>query len=197
MSSPESRQQQQVTQLLSDWRNGDPSALEKLIPLVQPELQRLARHYMDRERPDHTLQATALLDDAYLELAGNSSPQWQNRAHFFGVAAQLMRRIMVHHARQRNAAKRGGGAIKVSLDECAAVTPTRADELLALDEALEKLAAFDQRQASVVEMRYFGGLTMDEIAEVLKIHVNTVTRDWIAARAWLFAALSGEDMHAL
>ena len=197
MSSPESRQQQQVTQLLSDWRNGDPSALEKLIPLVQPELQRLARHYMDRERPDHTLQATALLDDAYLELAGNSSPQWQNRAHFFGVAAQLMRRIMVHHARQRNAAKRGGGAIKVSLDECAAVTPTRADELLALDEALEKLAAFDQRQATVVEMRYFGGLTMDEIAEVLKIHVNTVTRDWIAARAWLFAALSGEDMHAL
>ena len=197
MSSPESRQQQQVTQLLSDWRNGDPSALEKLIPLVQPELQRLARHYMDRERPDHTLQATALLDDAYLELAGNSSPQWQNRAHFFGVAAQLMRRIMVRHARQRNAAKRGGGAIKVSLDECAAVTPSRADELLALDEALEKLAAFDQRQATVVEMRYFGGLTMDEIAEVLKIHVNTVTRDWIAARAWLFAALSGEDMHAL
>lgn len=197
MSSPESRQQQQVTQLLSDWRNGDPSALEKLIPLVQPELQRLARHYMDRERPDHTLQATALLDDAYLELAGNSSPQWQNRAHFFGVAAQLMRRIMVRHARQRNAAKRGGGAIKVSLDECAAVTPSRADELLALDEALEKLAAFDQRQASVVEMRYFGGLTMDEIAEVLKIHVNTVTRDWIAARAWLFATLNGEDMHAL
>lgn len=197
MSGPESRQQQQVTQLLSDWRNGDPSALEKLIPLVQPELQRLARHYMDQERPDHTLQATALLDDAYLELAGNSSPQWQNRAHFFGVAAQLMRRIMVRHARQRNAAKRGGGAIKVSLDECAAVTPSRADELLALDEALEKLAAFDQRQASVVEMRYFGGLTMDEIAEVLKIHVNTVTRDWIAARAWLFAALSGEDMHAL
>ncbi len=195
MTSPESRQQQ-VTQLLSEWRSGDASALEKLIPLVQPELQRLARHYMSRERPGHTLQATVLLDDAYLELADNSYPQWQNRAHFFAVAAQLMRRIMVGHARQRNAAKRGGGAIKVSLDECAALMPTRADELLALDEALEKLAAFDPRQAKVVEMRYFGGLTMDEIAEVLKIHVNTVTRDWIAARAWLFAALSGEDMDA-
>ena len=196
MTSPESRQQQ-VTQLLSEWRSGDASALEKLIPLVQPELQRLARHYMSRERPGHTLQATVLLDDAYLELADNSNPQWQNRAHFFAVAAQLMRRIMVRHARQRNAAKRGGGAIKVSLDECAALMPTRADELLALDEALEKLAAFDPRQAKVVEMRYFGGLTMDEIAEVLKIHVNTVTRDWIAARAWLFAALSGEAMDAL
>ncbi len=195
MTSPEPRQQQ-VTQLLSEWRSGDASALEKLIPLVQPELQRLARHYMSRERPGHTLQATVLLDDAYLELADNSNPQWQNRAHFFAVAAQLMRRIMVGHARQRNAAKRGGGAIKVSLDECAVVTPTRADVLLALDEALEKLAAFDQRQANVVEMRYFGGLTMDEIAEVLKIHVNTVMRDWTAARAWLFAALSGEDMDA-
>jgi len=195
MTSSESRQQE-VTQLLSEWRSGDSSALEKLVPFVQPELQRLARHYMSRERPGHTLQATVLLDDAYLELADNSYPQWQNRAHFFAVAAQLMRRIMVRHARQRNAAKRGGGAIKVSLDECAALTPTRADELLALDEALEKLAAFDQRQANVVEMRYFGGLTMDEIAEVLKIHVNTVTRDWTAARAWLFAALSGEDMDA-
>jgi len=197
MMTPASPQQQQVTQLLSDWRNGDPSALEKLIPLVQPELQRLARHYMGRERPDHTLQATALLDDAYLELADNSSREWQNRAHFFGVAAQLMRRIMVDHARQRNAAKRGGGAIKVSLDECAALMPTRADDLLALDEALEKLAAFDERKARVVEMRYFGGLTTEEIADVLKIHVNTVTRDWTAARAWLFAALSGENMDAL
>ncbi len=196
MTSPEPRQQQ-VTQLLSEWRSGDASALEKLIPLVQPELQRLARHYMSRERPGHTLQATVLLDDAYLELADNSNPQWQNRAHFFAVAAQLMRRIMVRHARQRNAAKRGGGAIKVSLDQCVALMPTRADELLALDEALEKLAAFDQRQAKVVEMRYFGGLTMDEIADVLKIHVNTVTRDWTAARAWLLAALGGEDTDAL
>ena len=188
--------QQQVTQLLCEWRSGDPSALERLIPLVQPELQRLAHHYMSRERPGHTLQTTALLDEAYLRLADKTHPQWQNRAHFFAVAAQLMRRIMVDHARQRHAFKRNGGAIRVTLDECAAVTQTRAAELLALDEALEKLAAFDQRKANVVEMRYFGGLTMGEIADVLKIHVNTVTRDWTAARAWLFAALSGEDMDA-
>jgi RNA polymerase sigma factor (TIGR02999 family) len=189
--------QQQVTQLLCDWRGGDPSALEKLIPLVQPELQRLAHHYMSRERPGHTLQTTALIDDAYLQLADNTHPQWQNRAHFFAAAAQLMRRIMVDHARQRQALKRGGGAIRVELNEAAAVTQTRADELLALDEALEKLATFDHRKAQVVEMRYFAGLTMDEIAEVLKVHVNTVTRDWTAARAWLLAALSGENMDAI
>lgn len=194
---PASPPQLQVTQLLCDWRGGDASALEKLIPLVEPELQRLARHYMSRERPGHTLQTTALIDDAYLGLVDKAQPQWQNRAHFFAVAAQLMRRIMVDHARQRRAAKRGGGAIKVQLDECAVVTQTRADELLALDEALEKLAAFDKRKADVVEMRYFGGLTMEEIADVLKIHVNTVTRDWRAARAWLFAALSGENIDAI
>ena len=189
--------QQQVTQLLCDWRSGDRAALEKLIPLVQPELQRLAHQYMSRERPGHTLQTTALLDDAYLQLADKTHPQWQNRAHFFAVAAQLMRRIMVDHARQRQALKRGGGAIRVTLDEAAAVTQTRADELLALDEALEKLATFDQRKAEVVEMRYFGGLTMEEIAEVLKVHVNTVARDWTAARAWLLAALSGENVDAI
>jgi RNA polymerase sigma-70 factor, ECF subfamily len=189
--------QQQVTKLLCQWRDGDPNALEKLIPLVQPELQRLAQHYMSRERPGHTLQTTALLDDAYLQLAEKGDVRWENRAHFFAVAAQIMRRIMVDHARQRHALKRGGGAIKITLDECAAVTETRAAELLALDEALEKLAAADQRKARVVEMRYFGGLTMEEIADVLKVHVITVTRDWTAARAWLFAALSGEDMNAL
>jgi RNA polymerase sigma-70 factor (ECF subfamily) len=196
MSMPASPQQQ-VTQLLCEWRDGDSSALEKLIPLVQPGLQRIAHHYMSRERPGHTLQTTALLDDAYLQLAEKTHPQWQNRAHFFAVAAQLMRRIMVDHARQRHALKRSGGAIRITLDECAAVTETRAAELLALDEALEKLAAADQRKAKVVEMRYFGGLTMEEIADVLRIHVNTVTRDWTAARAWLFAALSGEDMDAV
>lgn len=188
---------QQVTQLLGHWRNGDTSALEELIPLVQPELQRLARYYMSRERPGHTLQATALLDDAYLQLSDQTHPQWQNRAHFFAVAAQLMRRIMVDHARERNAAKRGGGAVRVALDEGAHFSATRADELLALDEALEKLAAFDRRKADVVEMRYFGGLTMEEISDVLKIHVNTVARDWTVARAWLFAALSGEEMDEL
>ena len=189
--------QQQVTQLLCEWRNGDSAALEKLIPLVQPELRRLAHHYMSQERPGHTLQTTALLDDAFLHFADKTGPQWQNRAHFFAVSAQLMRRIMVDHARQRQALKRGGGSIKVTLDETAALTQTRASELLALDEALEKLASFDRRRADVVEMRHFGGLTMEEIAEVLKVHVNTVTRDWTAARAWLLAALSEENMDAI
>ena len=189
--------QQQVTQLLCDWRSGDGDAFEKLIPLIQPELQRLAHHYMSRERPGHTLQTTALVDDAFLRLADNSHPQWQNRAHFFAAAAQLMRRIMVDHARKRQALKRGGGAVRVELDEARVATETRAADLLELDEALEKLAAFDRRKADVVEMRYFGGLTMEEIAEVLKIHVNTVTRDWSAARAWLFATLSGENMDAI
>lgn len=189
--------QQQVTQLLSDWRGGDSNALEKLIPLVQPELQRLAHRYMSRERHGHTLQTTALLDDAYFKLSDKTHPQWQNRAHFFAVAAQLMRRIMVDHARQRKALKRGGDQVRVTLDESLVSAETRSEELLALDEALEKLAAWDQRKAKVVEMRYFGGLTMEEIAEVLKIHVNTVMRDWRSARAWLLAALSGEDMDAV
>lgn len=189
--------QQQVTQLLSDWREGDATALEKLIPLVQPELQRLAHRYMSQERAGHTLQTTVLLDDAYLQLADKTHPQWQNRAHFFAVAAQLMRRIMVDHARQRQALKRGGDHVRVTLDENSAVTEKRAAELVALDEALEKLAAFDKRKAQVVEMRYFGGLTLEDIAEVLKVHINTVVRDWQAARAWLFAALSGKDMDAI
>jgi RNA polymerase sigma-70 factor (ECF subfamily) len=187
--------QQQITQLLCEWRNGDAGALEQLIPLVQPQLRRLAHHYMSQERSGHTLQTTALLDDAFLQLTNETGPQLQNRAHFFAVSAQLMRRIMVDHARQRQALKRGGGSVKVTLDESAAVTQTRAAELLALDEALEKLATFDQRRAQVVEMRYFGGLTMEEIAEVLKVHVNTVTRDWAAARAWLLAALK-ENINA-
>ncbi|HJT80365.1 MAG TPA: sigma-70 family RNA polymerase sigma factor [Chthoniobacterales bacterium] len=196
MSAQEALAQQQVTQLLADWRNGDKQALEKLIPLVQPELQQLAHRYMSRERPGHTLQTTALLNDAYLKLADKTHPQWQNRAHFFAVAAQLMRRIMVDHARQRQALKRGGGALRVTLDDSVASPEARSAELLALDEAMEKLATFDKRKAEVVEMRYFGGLTMEEIAEVMKVHVNTVMRDWKAARAWLFAALNGETMDA-
>ena len=197
MTTPASPPQQQVTELLCDWRSGDHTALEKLIPLIQPELQRLAHHYMRRERAGHTLQTTALVDDAYLHLADNSHPEWQNRAHFFAVAAQLMRRIMVDHARRRQALKRGGGALMIELDESTMASESRGTELLALDEALEKLATFDRRKAEVVEMRYFGGLTMEEIAEVLKIHVNTVMRDWTAARAWLFATLSGEQMDAI
>ena len=146
---------------------------------------------MSRESAAQTLQPTALVHEAWLRLGGGSQPAWKNRAHFFAIAAQLMRRIMVHHARKRRAQKRGGGAVMVKLDEAAVPAESRSAELVALDEALEELAAFDQRRAQVVEMRYFGGLTMQEIAEVLKVHVNTVLRDWTAARAWLFGRLTG------
>jgi RNA polymerase sigma-70 factor (ECF subfamily) len=192
MTTPPSTRQE-ITQLLGDWSGGNEGALEKLIPLVQPELHRLAHYYMSRERAGHTLQTTALLNEAYLQLTDKTQPPWQNRTHFMAVAAQLMRRIMVDHARARHALKRGAGAIRVTLDEAALVTETRAGELLALDEALENLAVFDPRMSKIVEMRYFGGLTNEEIAEVLKIHPNTVTRDWSAAKAWLYAALSGEE----
>ena len=185
--------QQEVTQLLGDWSGGDEGALEKLIPLVQPELHRLAHYYMSRERAGHTLQTTALLNEAYLQLTDKTPPSWQNRTHFMAVAAQLMRRIMVDHARARHALKRGSGAIRVTLDETALVTEQRAEELLALDEALEKLAEFDRRRCEIVEMRYFGGLTVEEIADVLKVHPNTVMRDWRAAKAWLYAELTTEE----
>lgn len=184
--------QEHVTQLLRDWSSGDPAAFDQLIPLVYPELHRLAHRFMSREAGRQTLQTTALVNEAYLQFADQTHPPWQDRPHFFAVAAQLMRRIMVDHARQRQALKRGGGASRVTLDEAALVTEARAAEMLALDEALENLAAFDLRKSKIVEMRYFGGLTMEEIAEVLKIHVNTVMRDWKAAKAWLYAALRGE-----
>jgi RNA polymerase sigma factor (TIGR02999 family) len=183
---------QQVTELLFQWRNGDASAVEKLIPLVEPELHRLAHQYMSRERPGQTLQTTALLNDAYLKLADKTHPQWENRVHFFAVAAQLMRHIMVDRARRRQAIKRGADAVRLTLNEEVAAAKTRSAELLALDEALEKLARLDSRQAEVVELRYFGGLTVEEISEVLKVHVNTVKRDWRAARTWLFAELTEE-----
>ena len=183
---------QEVTQLLGDWSGGDAGALEKLIPLVQPELHRLAHYYMSRERGGHTLQTTALLNEAYLQLTDKRPLPWQNRTHFMAVAAQLMRRIMVDHARARHALKRGAGAIRVTLDETALVTEQRAEELLALDEALEKLAEFDRRRCEIVEMRYFGGMTVEEIADVLKVHPNTVMRDWRAAKAWLYAELTTE-----
>jgi RNA polymerase sigma factor (TIGR02999 family) len=190
--TPPPSTRQEVTQLLGAWSGGDQRALEKLIPLVQPELHRLAHHYMNRERAGHTLQTTALLNEAYLQLTDKSQPAWQNRTHFVAVAAQLMRHIMVDHARARCALKRGAGAIKVTLDEAALVTEQRAEELLALDEALEKLAQFDRRRSEIVEMRYFGGLTVEEIADVLKVHPNTVMRDWKAAKAWLYAELTTE-----
>ena len=191
MTTPPSTRQE-VTQLLGDWSGGDEGALEKLIPLVQPELHRLAHYYMSRERAGHTLQTTALLNEAYLQLTDKTQLPWQNRTHFMAVAAQLMRRIMVDHARARHALKRGAGAIRVTLDETALVTEQRAEELLALDEALEKLAEFDRRRCEIVEMRYFGGLTVEEIADVLKVHPNTVMRDWRAAKAWLYAELTTE-----
>jgi RNA polymerase sigma-70 factor (ECF subfamily) len=191
MTMPPSTRQE-VTQLLGEWSGGDEGALEKLILLVQPELHRLAHYYMSRERAGHTLQTTALLDEAYLQLTDKTQRPWQNRTHFMAVAAQLMRRIMVDHARARHALKRGAGAVRVTLDETALVTEERAEELLALDEALEKLAQFDRPRCQIVEMRYFGGLTVEEIADVLKVHPNTVMRDWRAAKAWLYAELTTE-----
>ena len=185
--------QQEVTVLLADWRGGDEGALAKLIPLVQPELHRLAHHYMSRERAGHTLQTTALLDEAYLLLVDHTKRNWQNRTHFVAAAAQLMRRIMVDHARERHALKRGGGPLKVTLDEAAAVTETRSEELLALDDALERLAAQDPRKSQIVELRYFGGLTVEETAEFLKLSQRTVEREWNMAKAWLYRALSGEE----
>ena len=188
--------QQRVTQLLADWSGGDAAALDQLVTLVEPELHRLAERYMCHERPGHTLQATALVNEAYLRLVDRTHPHWRNRAHFFAAAAQLMRRIMVDHARQRSALKRGADGHKVTLDETALLTQERAAELLALDEALEKLGAIDARQCQVVEMRYFGGLTIEEVADVLKVRPRTVVRDWTLAKAWLYAALSGDDIDA-
>jgi RNA polymerase sigma factor (TIGR02999 family) len=190
---PSSASQQEVTQLLGEWRQGDEEALEKLIPLVQPELHRLAHQYMSRERAGHTLQTTALLDEAYLLLVDNRKPSWQNRTHFVAAAAQLMRRIMVDHARERHALKRGGGALKVTLDEAALVTETRSEDLLALDEALERLAMQDPHKSQIVELRYFGGLTVEETAEFLKQSQRTVEREWNMAKAWLYRALSGDE----
>jgi RNA polymerase sigma factor (TIGR02999 family) len=192
MTTP-SPSQQEVTRLLGDWSGGDEGAFEKLLPLVQPELHRLAHHYMSRERAGHTLQTTALLDEAYLLLVDNTKPLWQNRTHFVAAAAQLMRRIMVDHARERYALKRGGGARKVTLDEAALVTETRSEELLALDEALERLAVQDPRKSQIVELRYFGGLTAGEMAEFLDLSLRTVEREWNMAKAWLYRALGGEE----
>ena len=185
--------QQEVTQLLGDWTGGYEGALEKLIPLVQPELHRLAHHYMSRERAGHTLQTTAIINEAYLRLVDNTKPLFQSRTHCVAATAQLMRRIMVDHARERHSLKRGGGALKVTLDEAALVTETRSEEMLALDEALEKLAAQDPRKSQIVELRYFGGLTVEETAEFLKLSQRTVEREWNMAKAWLYRALSGEE----
>ena len=179
-----------TTQLLIAWSNGDQAALDELTPLVYKELHRLAKSYMARERADHTLQTSALVNEAFIRLIDWKNVQWQNRAHFFAVSAQLMRRILVDFARSRNYAKREGGAHKVSLDETAIVSQRRSKDLVALDDALTALAALDERQSRVVELRFFGGLSLEEIAEALQVSVGTVRRDWSLARAWLHRELS-------
>jgi RNA polymerase sigma factor (TIGR02999 family) len=180
---------QRVNQLLTDWSQGDDAALAELTPLVYEDLRRLAHHYMGGQRPDHTLQTTALVNEAYLRLADQTSPTWQSRAHFFAVAARAMRQILVNYAKSYRSQKRGGGALKVELDEAALVSPGQSKEIVDLHEALERLATLDSRKAEVVELKYFGGLNYDEIAEVLKISAVTVRRDWEFAKAWLYTEL--------
>jgi len=180
----------EITRLLVAWGDGDQSALEELTPLVYEELHRLAHHYMGHERPNHTLQTTALVNEAYVRLIDWKNVRWQNRAHFFAVSAQLMRRILVDFARSRGYRKRGGGMRATTLDEAALVSDEKGTDLVALDEALLALAELDARQARVVELRFFGGLTNEEVAEVLKVSEGTVRRDWSLARAWLHRELS-------
>ncbi|HKE04137.1 MAG TPA: sigma-70 family RNA polymerase sigma factor [Blastocatellia bacterium] len=180
----------EVTQLLIAWGNGDREALDKLVPLVYDELRRIARRYMEREPAGHTLQTTALVNEAYLRLIEQKGMKWQNRAHFFAISAQLMRRILVSMARARHANKRGGDARQVSLDEALVISEERAAELVALDEAMNELAALDPRRSRVVELRYFGGLSVVETAEVLKISPETVMREWKRAKAWLYTELN-------
>jgi RNA polymerase sigma factor (TIGR02999 family) len=182
-----------VTRLLHDWSDGDKSAAERLMPLVYDELRRLAGAYLQRERSDHTLQPTALVNEAYLRLVDQSRVSWQNRQHFFGIAAQLMRRVLVDHAREHAAEKRGGLRRKVSLDEARVPTGERAAELVALDEALTKLTKIFPRKGRVVELRFFGGLSVDETAEVLGISDKTVMREWQSAKLWLYRELDRDD----
>ena len=178
-----------ITRLLADASSGDQAALDALLPLVYDELRRLADHYLRQERPDHTLQATALVHEAYLRLVDQTSISWQNRAHFFSVAAQVMRHILVDHARKMHAEKRGGGERKLSLDAAVSFFEERDVNLVALDEALNELAQMDAQQSRIVELRFFGGLTIEEIAEVLKITPGAVRYDWRMAKAWLHRAL--------
>jgi RNA polymerase sigma factor (TIGR02999 family) len=180
---------QQVTQLLVAWSDGDQAALDELVPLVQAELQRLARRYLGKERAGHVLQTSALVNEAYLRLIDWKNVRWQNRAHFFGVSAQLMRRILVDFARQRP--RVGGASVQqVSLEEALVVGDERAPDLVALDEALRSLAELDERKAKIVELRFFGGLSVDETAEVLRVAPITVMREWNKAKAWLYRELS-------
>jgi RNA polymerase sigma-70 factor (ECF subfamily) len=181
----------EVTRLLRAWSSGDEAALARLVPLVEAELHRLAGSFLRRERPGHTLQTTALVNEAYIRLIDDSAVQWQNRAHFFGIAAQLMRRILVDHARRRRKLKRGGDALRVSLAEVETkIAHEPSADIIALDEALSSLSEFDARKSQIVELKFFGGMEEEAIAEVLKISLRTVQREWSLARAWLYNELA-------
>ncbi|HZN08043.1 MAG TPA: sigma-70 family RNA polymerase sigma factor [Pyrinomonadaceae bacterium] len=181
---------QEVTQLLADWGRGDKSAFDKLFPLVHEELRRIAQRQMNHERPGHTLQATALVNEAYLKLAGNEGFEWRDRAHFYAVCAQVMRHVLIDHARAHARDKRGGGALQVSLNDAIALGEQRAEELVALDEALRSLEGLDPQKGRIVELRYFGGLSIEETAEVLDISPRTVRREWRRSKAWLYRMIS-------
>jgi RNA polymerase sigma factor (TIGR02999 family) len=195
-SEPDNKAALDVTQLLVAWSEGDSSALEQLTPMVYRELHRLARHYITQERPGHTLQTTALVNEAYLRLVDVNRMRWSNRAHFFAVSAQVMRRILVEFARRRHRDKRGGDAARLTLDEALTVSVERGPDLLALDDALRTMAAMDRRMSQVVELRFFGGLTVEETGEVLKISPETVMRDWKSAKVWLLRELSARNDEA-
>jgi len=182
-----------ITQRLVAWSDGDPQALEGLMQLVYKELRRLANHYLRSERPDHTLQPTALVHEAYIRLVGQNQVRWQNRAHFFGVAAQMMRRVLVDHARANCRAKRGGAAQKLSFDETINLYQRQDKQIVELDESLTRLREIDSRKSEVVELRYFGGMSVEETAEILGVSVNTVMRDWNMAKAWLYQELKKND----
>jgi len=180
---------QNVTELLLAWQAGDQTALDKLLPAVQPELRRIARRHMAGERPGHVLQPTALVNEAYLRLTASKDVQWQGRAHFFAVAAQVMRRILVDYAREHARIKRGGGAFRISLSDADHLAILQRTDLVALDDALNALEKFDRRKSKVIELRFFGGLSLQETADVLQVSVGTVRRDWSLARAWLYREL--------
>ena len=179
----------QVTELLVRWRGGDKAALESLMPLVYAELRRIAQHYLNNERADHTLQSTALVHEAYVRLTDQNFPQWQNRAHFFAVAAQLMRQILIDYARSHRASKRGGNVYKMALDDAEEQPQALDVDIIALDDALKSLADMDEQQSRVVELKFFGGLSIEDTAEVLGCSPSTVKRDWVTARAWLYREL--------
>lgn len=187
----------EITELLNAWSAGDETALEELVPLVNPPLRRVVRRALRRERPNHSLQTTALIHEVYLKMLGSTPERWGNRSHFFALASRLVRQILVDHARRRRAGKRGGDVARITLDESALASAAPAPDLVSLDEALQALTSFDERKGRVVELRFFGGLDVDETAQVLKVSPQTVKRDWRLAKAWLYRELrSGADAKA-